>query len=442
MFDNVKSLYASLKQNIYYLILLGLFLGGIYLFVNFVIAKNTILGLILFTVATLTVALTGFIWTRFSKRYVSHLISFMNTNIVGRKLIAGGSFSYFEHADNPNKVSPFSPIARFLTLTVAFLGLAITLLKLGSLVFQEITLLEPTADPVSVLIWSILLFVIPIVLTPIIPVVWVMEDLGIKAWNARNGTTWRVADRFRIRFNSIIAVSAIVSGLSLTNDPLADFQMNLTNFITLILFGLTLLVYPLALYTCIYFAYFRGKVSKKVRRNTKLPIRMTELITNIQEYKKFKAEQMQLRTERMPQKKRKISIPFMSRLKPPKNTDTDKTLTNQDATSTMTQTTFPAPVSEDTMEKDSGKVNDETAKKQNSKQSNIFVGVQEEITPENYHELEEKYFGNKTPVNSKSDNLKKDTMQNTRQSRMSSTNRTIRKNFKKLSNVLKRNKKE
>lgn len=204
--------------------------------------------------------LTISLWRWFSPEYAPGIIYWTSNQKYVRKLIAGGSFTYYEYKDDINKIGFFEPISRFLNLMIAFLGVSTTLAKT-----LNFTPESPVETSESVLIWTLLMIFVPILLTPIVPIIWTMEDLGLKAWNAKSLENWRVSIKYKKRFNSFIAVGAITVGLGLTSDANQDIFQSVIIYLNILVSGFILLTYPIAVLTLLYYLLFRRSVNKEVR---------------------------------------------------------------------------------------------------------------------------------------------------------------------------------
>ncbi|MDH5645250.1 MAG: hypothetical protein OEZ01_04550, partial [Candidatus Heimdallarchaeota archaeon] len=123
------------------------------------------------------------VWRKFTPKYAPNIIYWTTKKKFTRKLIAGGSFSYYEYKTNPDKIGLFQPVSRFLNLMIAFLGVSSSIASIANLKPES-----PVSSFGSMLVWGLLILLIPLVLTPVIPVIWAMEDLGLKAWNDKMKT--------------------------------------------------------------------------------------------------------------------------------------------------------------------------------------------------------------------------------------------------------------
>jgi len=363
----------------HYISLGVLFFIGLYLQIHFIFARNLLNGLVLLNVGIFSLFIIIPVWKWFAKNFAPWIIEMVNDNIIGRKIIAGGSFSYFEYKDDEEEIGIGAPFARFISLLIAFLGLSTTLIKIGSSLNPNITLSNPVENPNSVAVWSFLLVLVPLLLTPIIPIIWSMEDLRIKAWDMKKGVNWRVADKYKVKFNSVIAVGAVTAGLSLTGSETSSFLDNAILFATLIGYGVTLLVLPLSLMTIAYYLQFRGTVKDKVKKRINLPTILTELIYDVDKYRSMEGE-LERTTKQLEKYKKKVEYQKKGGLLGKIGIIKPKTENPEAENAGETEQTL----SEETDEEDTG--DDEQS------QENKFIS-HDKITEDYYSEMEEKYFG-------------------------------------------------
>ena len=369
----MKSTSQYLRRRLHFISLGVLFFIGLYLQINFVFKQNLLFGLVLLNVGIFSLFVIMPFWKWFSNQFAPWIVDFANVNFIGRKLIAGGSFSYFEYADDEEEVGIGAPFGRFVSLLIAFLGLSTTLIKIGSSINENITLDSPVASANSMTTWAFLLVLVPVLLTPIIPIIWAMEDLRIKAWDKKKGVNWRVADKYRVKFNSFIAIGAVTAGLSLTGTEGADPLSNALVFLGLVGYGVTLLVLPLSLMTILYYLQFRGNVRNKVKKRINLPTLLTELIDDVPKYRNMEKELEELKKRvRKYEKKEEYQKKggFLGKL------------------GLVKPQASPDDVESDAEEAET--TDEETIEEETS--SNKFIS-NDKITDENYSELEEKYFG-------------------------------------------------
>lgn len=236
-----------------------LVLVGIYLFLKVYFVKNAIFAIILFAVATLSMIFIIKLWQRFTPKYAPRIIYWTTSHKYVRKIIAGGSFSYFEYNEDKEKIKRFEPVSRFINLLIAFLGISTSFAKVTNFIPES-----PVDSIQSLVVWCLLLVLVPVILTPVIPIIWTMEDLGLKAWNRKSMENWRISVRYKKRFNAFITVGTVSAGLALTNET--DFLANLLAFLNILLGGVIVLIYPVSVLTLLYYLLFRGKVDTEVKK--------------------------------------------------------------------------------------------------------------------------------------------------------------------------------
>lgn len=254
---------------IWSLLLIGL---GLFIYRGF-LQDNFIPSLILIIVSTLSMIVVLGVWRKFVSNYADEIIHWTSEKAFFRKFVAGGSFSYYEYKEDLDKLGTFEPISRFLSLLIAFIGIATSLANIVNL---EPT--SPTSDINSTLVWSGLIFIVPILLTPIIPIIWAMEDLQLKAWNSKFKTNVRISNRYKARFNSFIAIGTLGAAFGLSRNPQLEYVDQITNFLNLLFSGILILTYPIAVLTTLYYLYFRGKMVSRIKAKLDLPVAETILI--------------------------------------------------------------------------------------------------------------------------------------------------------------------
>ncbi len=245
---------------------------GLYTY-RFFIRTNPAASLILFVSSTFSMFLIFSLWRRFTERYAPDIIFFSTQHKWARKLVAGGSFSYYEFKENIHKIGLFEPVSRFMSMMIAFIGLASTLAKIANI--QPVS---PVYDQASTFTWAFLILIIPVILTPIVPIIWAIEDLQLKSWNTKHKTNLQVSRRYKARFNSFIAVGTLSVAYGLSSDPNAELQQNINVFLQLLSTAVVVLVYPISVLTFLYYIYFRGTVIAKIRDRMTIPMAETKLI--------------------------------------------------------------------------------------------------------------------------------------------------------------------
>ncbi|MCY3412960.1 MAG: hypothetical protein INQ03_15080 [Candidatus Heimdallarchaeota archaeon] len=284
--QNIKNKYPLIFS-------IALVLLGVFLFLNFYFQRSPGFAMALFIIATISMWITIEVWRSFAPTYAPKIIFWTTSHKYARKLIAGGSFTYYEYKENIDKIGKFEPISRFINLMIAFLGLTTTIAKTINFLPES-----PVESADTMITWSIFLLFVPLILTPIIPIIYVMEDLKLKAWNEKTFENWRVSVRYKKRFNSFISIGAISVGLGL-NQTSPDLMTNITTFLGIILNGVILLVYPVSILTLLYYLLFRETVNKEVRETMNIKTAKTILQVvdpqtglSLEEMEKIKAEEL------------------------------------------------------------------------------------------------------------------------------------------------------
>lgn len=265
-----RSLTRRIKDRFPLSISFLLILVGLYIYSRF-LQENPLFTIVLFSISTVTMLVVYNVWKYFTAKYAPEIIYWTTTQKYARKIIAGGSFSYYEYQPNIYKITLMAPIMRFVNLMLAFLSLAATAASLLDFSPQS-----PVENIYTVWVWGAMIFFIPLILTPIIPIIWTMEDLQLKAWNAKWNLNVRISARYKARFNSILAIGAIGTAFGLTGGP--DLLTRASNFGLLLLEGVEALTYPISVLTLLYFINFRESIRSKVLEKMKLPVAETKLI--------------------------------------------------------------------------------------------------------------------------------------------------------------------
>lgn len=280
----VKNSWDSLKKLsiIQVIVSLVIFTTGLIL-VTQKFAGETKLWILIFLIF-LGILLSSMIWIKVTKRYFARFIFLLTSQKYTRKIIAGGSFSYFEYKD-PSKekvMSKFTePLGIIISTMITLLGIATTILGLLSKYFSSI---DPS-DPVT---WGILALISPILATPIIPIVWAMDDAKIKSWNQKNNTTWMVSHRYKRRFNSIIAVSAVLSNLQL--ESLAEnIRVQLNTMWGIFTTGAMIMLITIGYLIIYYYAWFRSFLRKLTVDS--LDLKCYEVSLVLKDVKQFETEE-------------------------------------------------------------------------------------------------------------------------------------------------------
>lgn len=282
----VKNSWDSLKKLsiIQVIVSLVIFTAGIY-FVSIEFKDDGDNLWWLYGLIFLGIVFASIIWIKVTRRYFSKFIYLLTTQKYTRKIIAGGSFSYFEYKD-PSKetvISKFTePIGIIITTLITLLGIATTVIGLlRDNLLSSIDLDDP-------IMWGVLALISPILATPIIPIVWAMDDAKIKSWNMKNNTTWMVSHRYKRRFNSIIAVSAVISnikgGVSVDN---LVVQLEIMGGILSI--GAMIMLITIGYLIIYYYAWFRSFLRKLTVDS--LDLKCYEVSLEEKDVKQFETEE-------------------------------------------------------------------------------------------------------------------------------------------------------
>jgi hypothetical protein len=217
----------------------------------------------LYVLIILGIVISTFLWKRSIDRYFSKYIYFLVEHKFFRKIIAGGSFSFYQYKDPLEKKmkSKFTgPISQIITLIFAFVGIATIIL---GFLYQ----MDPEY-PENPFVWGILTVLVPILATPLIPVTWALEDAKVKAWASGNKTTWMVSARYKRRFNSFISIGAIFSNL---RDPDAGNIIDqLEIMLDIVRVGLLIMFISVGFFILIYYIWFRKFLRIKLKSTLSL----------------------------------------------------------------------------------------------------------------------------------------------------------------------------
>ena len=216
-----------------------------------------------------------YVWYRYVPIYAPAVVKFIVTNIVGKRLIGGGSYAYFEYRPEEETETYFKPISKLIGLLIAFLGIAVTLAKLLSIIF-DFNPEAPTESWLVLILWIILMILIPIILTPIIPVTWALEDSKIKAWAEGTKTNWMISSKYKARFNSLITIGAVAAGMGLGEEE--SLWDNFTLFMEIVWAALTILFIPITIIVLFYYSYFRKVLLDLTKESVNLDIKETSII--------------------------------------------------------------------------------------------------------------------------------------------------------------------
>ena len=228
--------------------------------------------IILFGIVTPIVGL--YFWYRYLPRFAPPVMKFLIENIFGRKLVGGGSFAYYEYKPPEEAESILKPIFRLINILIAYLGLTVTIAKI-IFNFVEFNPKAPLDSWGATIIWLVFMFLIPILLTPIIPITWGFEDNKLKIWSKGNKTNWMLSDRYKMRFNSFVSIAAVTAGMAFGDESLID---TITLFLRIVLSAFLILILPNAILLLGYYLIFRKELKKMIRESVSLPTYETTLI--------------------------------------------------------------------------------------------------------------------------------------------------------------------
>jgi hypothetical protein len=204
--------------------------------------KLVLLYLLIFAGA----GLGAFLWKKAIDRYFAKFIFYLVEHKWVRKIVAGGSFSYYDYKD-PEEETPktkvMDPIGQIITLLFAFVGLAVFIMGFLGADEQD-----------NALWWGLMAFLIPILVTPLIPVTWSLDDAKVKGWSSGNNTTWMVGKNYKRRFNSVITIGAISSNLTSAEGSLSD---KIGEFLDVLLVGFIVMLVSVGIFIILYYSWFR-----------------------------------------------------------------------------------------------------------------------------------------------------------------------------------------
>ena len=211
----------------------------------------------LLLLALFALIIAGFIlgmrlWKWFTRKYFSKFIYYLTEQKFTRKIIAGGGYSYFEWKDpskETTKGNLMEPIGVMISSLITLLGLAVTIIGFIRMVVPDIDVLNP-------ILWGVLALVTPILATPVIPIVWALDDAKIKSWADKHNTTWTVASRYKKRFNSFISIGAIITNLRGGIDAGA-FMDQIMTLLGIIGVGALIMLISMSFFILFYYATFR-----------------------------------------------------------------------------------------------------------------------------------------------------------------------------------------
>ncbi len=233
------------------LVSLVLLTGGVFLTL-FKFKEEKPLNIILMYIILLLGSLLGiFFWMKFTHRFFRKLLNLIAINKFAKIFVSGGSITFKEYQDpemKEVKAKFTQPIGLTISSTITFLGIAVTIIG----ILRKIT----DIDLSSALVWTAIGVLTPILSTPLLPVVWAMDDAKIKAWSEKNHTAWTVASKYKRRFNSILSITAIFSNLNQGVTEQGFEQIKLLGDI--IFTGMVVMFIPVGLLVFFYYSFFRS----------------------------------------------------------------------------------------------------------------------------------------------------------------------------------------
>ncbi len=233
-------------------------------------------GIIIVIVALLSPIAGLYVWNKYVPRYSPPVINFLVTNFLGRRLVGGGSFAYYEYKPPEEKETFLRPVFRLISVIIAYLGMTVTIAKMiFQLPFASFDPKSPLASWPALIVWIFLMLLVPILLTPVIPITWGLEDAKAKIWNSGKKTNWLVSDKYRMRFNSFITASAILAGAGLGDQGLVD---NLLLFVKIIYVAFLMVILPNAVIVFSYYLLFHRTLLSITQEAAPLPVYETKLI--------------------------------------------------------------------------------------------------------------------------------------------------------------------
>lgn len=196
----------------------------------------------------------SFVWIKAINRYFAKFTFYLVEHKYSRKIIAGGSYSYYGYKDPEDKTTKsqlLDPLSQLFTLLLAFVGLSVFIMGLWGQ--------DAAKKPLN---WGILAIVVPLLATPLIPVLWALQTTNVKAYASGNKTTWLVGKKYKARFNSIISIAAIYSNMKETDA--GDIVDQLKVLWSVVQTGVLVLLIPTSLFIIIYYGWFREELSGKL----------------------------------------------------------------------------------------------------------------------------------------------------------------------------------
>ena len=276
-----------------FIVLLGLFIDVYFYIIRSEGGMKT-RGIIVFIIGLVSPFLGLYLWYKYIPRFSPKVLKFLVENKFGRILLGGGSFAYYEYKPPEEKESVIRPVSRLITVLIAYLGFAVMIAKLLSK-FIPLDPKSPIDTWGALIIWIILMFLIPILLAPVTPIIWGLEDTQIKAWASGNKTNWMISAKYKMRFNSILSLGAIISGIGVSTSEIGE---NLSFFFNLVLASFLILLLPNSLIILSYYMYFKDAIYGLIKENVKIPTYETKLI----EKEEKPSEEITIETEQVSEK--------------------------------------------------------------------------------------------------------------------------------------------
>lgn len=200
------------------------------------------------------VILGAYIWIKATNRFFGRFIYYLVEHKISRKIFAGGDFSYIGYIDRAlkNRKRYFlDPVKQLLSLTIVFVGIASMII--GFLGEKE------AGKP---LVWGGLAILVPLLATPLVPVLWSLQDANVKSYSKGKKTTWGVAPRYRNRYNSIITFGAVFANLRNADSGFILDEVKI--FIDVLRVGFLVMLISVSLFMIIYYGWFKQSLSDQI----------------------------------------------------------------------------------------------------------------------------------------------------------------------------------
>ncbi len=163
--------------------------------------------------------LTVYVWALFRKRYRASLMKFLVKSTIGRFLVTGSKDLYLEKQSLKERITFGKYISQYLQLFIGFLSLTVLIgsLALKYLVDEGVTFSVTyllADDLLRAIFWWLMLFLIPMILTIVYPMGWLMMNANLKGWNEKHKINWYVHKKYFYRFNFVISFGSILGAFS------------------------------------------------------------------------------------------------------------------------------------------------------------------------------------------------------------------------------------